>query len=208
MYRPDKRKRRQHPTWIDLHSTEALVNSRMNVMVDIHNHSVPEHTKNIFLERLKIEILERFQFYLKSQASKGYDGDEALGSAISKQRLIVKQRILIGINACTRALEVRKKSCQSTSSALLLILGTDIQPTCIAAHVSSLAKQMSQPVPIFVLPGISPSKELGAVLGTKNASCILFLSRPQSEGRELDDDEESVHQTVDSFIAYFRSKIV
>lgn len=154
----------------------------------------------------RIEILERYRFSLKSQIQM-FEGDSL--DIIKKQRSIIKQRIIIGINACTRELESRVKATNesvSSSSADLLVLGTDIQPPTMIAHIPTLAIQMTQRVPIFALPGISPSEELGTLLGTKNVSCLLFLSRPLEE-RIFEDEEEKVHKALDSFIEYFLAKL-
>lgn len=186
-------------------SYEEYISGTFEVSRSTIIHTVYSTFLELNTNSKRIEILEPYRFSLKSQIQM-FQGDSL--DIIKKQRSIIKQRIIIGINACTRELESRVKAMNESvsCSADLLVLGTDIQPASMIAHTPTLAIQMSQRVPIFALPGTSPSEELGTILGTKNVSCLLFLSRPLEE-RKFEDEEEKVHKALDSFIEYFLAKL-
>jgi ribosomal protein L7Ae-like RNA K-turn-binding protein len=104
-------------------------------------------------------------------------------------KALVKSRIKLGTNECTRALE------STGTKAELIILCRDLHPPTILAHIPYLAKNTS----IFLLPGRA-SFELGKVLGTKKVAIMVFLQRPE-------DASEQEHDRIDSLVAFLKQKI-
>jgi ribosomal protein L7Ae-like RNA K-turn-binding protein len=105
-------------------------------------------------------------------------------------RALVKSRIKIGTNECTRSLESTE-----TTRPELIILSRDVHPPTILAHIPYLAKNVG----ILLLPGRA-SFELGKVLGTKKVAIMVFLKRPE-------DASEQEHDRIDSLVAFLKQKI-
>ena len=121
-------------------------------------------------------------------------------------------------NSNTKSMEINAAS-KSTDDSLnaeinssarrpsLCILSRDIRPTTILAHIPFFCQQVG--VPILLLPGRA-SKDLGSMLGGKNASVLLFTERSRSDddddGTSSKDNKKS-HDLIDSFIEFAKEKI-
>jgi ribosomal protein L7Ae-like RNA K-turn-binding protein len=164
----------------------------------IHTPVVSQLTKEIFLERFQKEILSRFHFSLSSQLRVESDSSVEDAKII---RAVLKRRILVGTNACTRALEASAYS--QGVAPLLTVLAEDVQPPTILAHIPVLAKQSN--VPILLLADWRASFELGKLLGTRKVAILCFQSQvPVNPGTLL---EQQVHGAVDSFAEFMLQKL-
>ena len=155
--------------------------------------------KEIFFDRFQKEILEPFHFSLSSQLQ--VDNATASLNDMKQCRSILKQRILVGTNACTRALEAA--CAHKGTPPRLLVVASDVTPATILVHVMVLCHQHQ--IPILVLPGPATSIELGQLLGTKKVSILAFLPHAGVyPGTTL---QCHVHAAVDSFVDFVKSKI-
>jgi ribosomal protein L7Ae-like RNA K-turn-binding protein len=183
---------------MDCESIEAVVAPPFHQQPVLRTPLASQVTKEIFLERFRKEILDRFNFSLCSQIR--IEGKETLAD-IKQRRNILKQRIPIGINAVTRALEA---ACYGKRPApSLVVLTSDLHPPTLQAHIPVLAAQLRTPV--FLLPGDASSEELGKLLGTKRVAALAFL--PHAAVYQMTSQEEQVHGAVDSFVAFVRGKL-
>jgi len=193
--RPTKRQRlEQPPSWMDCENiaTVASPYAEMPLQTPIAS----QLTKEIFLERFQKEVLEPFHFSLSSQLQ--VDPNTSLVD--TKQcRSILKQRIIVGTNACTRVLEA---ACtQRGTPPRLVVLTTDTPPT-ILVHVPVLCQQHQ--IPMLLLGGPA-SLELGKVLGTKKVG--IFAFSPHAGVYPGTPLQCNVHSAVDSFVDFVQSKI-
>jgi ribosomal protein L7Ae-like RNA K-turn-binding protein len=195
MFRPTKRQRLENPpSWMDC---ETLASVAAPFETPIRTPLVSQLTKEIFIERFQKEIVGRFQFSLSSQLR--VDGPSSLQD-VKSRRTVLKQRILVGTNACTRALEAAVYS--KGSCPMLLVLAADLNPPTILAHIPVLAKQTR--VPILLLPGRA-SIELGKALGAKKVAILCFQPHvPVYQGTLV---EQEVHGAVDSFVDFMLQKL-
>jgi ribosomal protein L7Ae-like RNA K-turn-binding protein len=177
---------------------ETLASVAAPFETPIRTPLVSQLTKEIFMDRFQKEIVSRFQFSLSSQLR----GDDPTSlQDVKSRRTVLKQRILVGTNACTRALESAVYSSKGLSP-LLLIVAADLNPPTILAHIPVLAKQTH--VPILLLPGRA-SFELGKALGTKKVAILCF--QPHEPVDEATEAEEEVHGAVDSFVEFMLQKL-
>lgn len=199
MYRATKRQRLEHPTsWMDCDSIETVVAAPSISRSFVTTPLASEITKEIFFERFKKEILTRFGFSLSSQIM--ILNDEPLENA-KERRNLLKQRMQVGINSCTRALEAAVYG--KAPAPLLLVLNSDVHPTAVTSHLPILAQQSR--VPVLLLPGNSSSSELGNILGTKKIAALAFV--PHVSVYQESEEAKRVHTAVDSFVDFVRGKI-
>ena len=175
--------------------------------------------KDIILERLRVEIVKKFGFSLSrnTRQEKGVKHHKSLSQKRKRSVVedeipvknemndmvpLVRKRLAIGINQCTRALEASKFPSSSTSKApLLVILARDLRPPTVVAHIPLLCKQMD--VPILMLPGLA-SIELGEVLQGKSASVLVFLEKDDKTYNKM---ENECHRKIDSYIQFALKKV-
>jgi ribosomal protein L7Ae-like RNA K-turn-binding protein len=186
--RPSKRQRKeQPPSWLENESLACVASPSGRI---IHTKVASVKDKEVFLDRLKKEIIRPFFGFQKGKNKRknvqvpaallNHPNKDQKGQQAQKlaNDAILKRRIVMGTNECTRALE------NSTSGKVprpsLIVLARDIYPPTILAHVPVLAashsKSPDSSVPILLLPG-KASKELGDLFGTKHVSVLLFLPK-------------------------------
>ena len=127
--------------------------------------------------------------------------------------LVVKKRLIVGVNQCTRALEAAASN--RTCKPSLVLLSRDVRPPTILAHIPILCRQMD--IPAVVLPGRA-SVELGKAVGGRSVAVAVFLPR------STDDEEEEktatsngdgpnasqmqeCHRRIDSYVKFALSKV-
>ncbi len=177
---------------------ETLASVAAPFETPIRTPLVSQLTKEIFMDRFQQAIVSRFQFSLSSHLR----GDDPSSlQDVKSRRTVLKQRILVGTNACTRALESAVYSSKGLSP-LLLVVAADLNPPTILAHIPVLAKQTR--VPILLLPGRA-SQELGKILWTKKVAIMCFQPHvPIYKGTSV---EQEVHGAVDSFVDFVLQKL-
>jgi ribosomal protein L7Ae-like RNA K-turn-binding protein len=198
--RPTKRQRKEHPqSLLDNESLACVASPDGSIRTPVVCHV----TKEIILDRLDKEICKPFHFSLKVPRADrpkiqkngkmiSLPRGKATGTKIEDPiKALVKSRIKIGTNECTRALESK-----SVTMPELIILARDVHPPTILAHIPYLAKNTS----ILLLPGRA-SFELGKVLGAKKVAIMVFLQRPK------DTTEQQEHDRIDSIVAFLKQKI-
>lgn len=136
---------------------------------------------------------------------------------------VIKSRIIVGTNECTRKLESalsskkvseNKAKCDFQESLPSLILLTrDVSPPTTLAHIPSLAKLLQ--IPILLLPGRS-SFEIGKLMGVKKISIVLFVGQASyvADNERLQNNEENhlsyktrlCHRCIDSFVDFAKTK--
>ena len=139
--------------------------------------------------------------------------------------LVVKMRLVVGVNQCTRALEAaannaNKKNCKPS----LVLLSRDVRPPTILAHVPVLCQQMG--IPAVVLPGRA-SVELGKAVGGRSVAVALFLPRSTDNTGDTNDPDDNkeekktmlsndgpsdgqileCHRRIDSYVKFALSKV-
>lgn len=175
-------------------------------------------TKEIFLERFRKEIIERFQFSLnhlsfsKKRRNQESPASSSFDQSSKKETCrILKSRILVGFCVCSKALQQKGETGNGHGRPLdLVVLSSDFRPTHFAAHVPVLARQRN--IPLLLLPGDNSSTELGRLLGVRSAGVLGFVSsepttasRAPAEGATT--REEEIHKAVDSFVDFIKSKV-
>ncbi len=173
--------------------------------------------KDILLERFKIELLDRCNFFARPSSS-GTTKQEGMELSLEERRSeILHQCLIVGTNECTRALEMsmNKRSAKSPSSSVekssqshlkpsLIMLARDLRPPTILAHIPFLCKQMD--IPIVLLPG-KASSDLGKLMKRKRAAIVLFCIHDESYQGSCNKVEKDVMNRIESFIKFARSKI-
>jgi hypothetical protein len=149
-------------------------------------------TRDIFLERFQKEIIDRFQFSLyglsRQPRSSSTNEEESSFADARHCHMLLKRRIVVGFNACTKALQSwcflddkQKKGvinntnnnndCLSKTPSLVVIalddseLALKTSPTAAAmllAHIPLLAHQAG--VPLLILPGPNSAQHLNRLL--------------------------------------------
>ena len=200
--RPTKRQRLEHPTcWLDceaLTSVPSLPQGKQQQQEAIvRNNLASKHVKDLFLDRFYNEIVQRFQFTLSSSAAAKevlLDDDNdtyatASDATTTRRRVqqhLLKRRIRVGTNSCTRALEAAVCNSSKASAAaaatvasaapLLIVCAAEEHVTTTAVtpvvHIPAMAAQWD--VPLLLLPGRA-SFELGKMLRVKKVSVMTFL---------------------------------
>lgn len=201
----------------------------------IHTKYPSTVDRDVVIDRFKKEIVERFQLSNRRRVirnrelKKQSNLDDAVGGEDIKVKCNIGEdnnkqkqwnpripllfdtamsRIRLGTNQCTLFLERAMR--MQESPPLLILLARDIRPPHMLAHIPALAKQLS--IPLLLLSG-NTSKELGAILGMKLCSIVLFLSHDKEKIQCDKDTHDTVgmiaryHNDIDSFIEYAKSKI-
>ena len=215
--RPTKRQRKEHPLTLTDNESLSLVASPYGPIATPLASIV---AKEIVLERLRKEIVDRFGLVLsiprnkkqhifsktgeklqqgKCQESKKIKIQARLVKIQDPKITLLRSRMVFGVNQCTRALETTLTATIPT----LLIVGRDLYPPNILSHIPLLARETN--TPILLLPG-NASVELGAALGTKKIGILLFLSRNKGD-EELSAEDLKLHALIDSFIDFAKSKL-
>jgi hypothetical protein len=180
-------------------------------------------TRDIFLDRLRKEVVDKYGFSAasprtttparggsifgsKQDAVDGNDNDP-VQSQRRLQRLL-RRRIAIGVNECTRALESavgrQQRGCgsawnhripeptmamnetavtvndgvESFEAPLLVVVAAEGMRPSPLPMVHIPLLAKELNVPLLLLPESSTRRELGRLLGIKSASILTFLSRP------------------------------
>lgn len=202
MVRPSKRQRREHP--LTIADNESL-SCTASVYGPIVTEVVSSLDKEIILDRLRKEIVVRFGLQLtvpRGQASRVV-GSKLIQKTVrrdkkgwSTAKRLVRSRVKIGTNECTRALE------QDALAPLFIVLARDVHPPTILSHIPLIARKRK--TPIALLPGRAAA-DLGKVLGIKRAAIVLFRAREPGDG----DDKETaeLHGLIDSFVDFAKTKL-
>ncbi len=164
--------------------------------------------KEILLDRLKIELLDRCAFFT-SNVSPARGDRRIIDESGSK---MIHKCLIVGTNECTRALEAAKKKCKNEDNThtqnhfkpSLIILSRDLRPPTILAHIPFLCKQLD--VPIVLLPG-KASSDLGKLLQMKTAAVILLCTLHESYEETYNKSEREVSNKIKSFAKFAKSKI-
>lgn len=172
-------------------------------------------TKEIVLDRLEKEIIKRFSLTLSVPRAKRpmvVKGGKMVPAERKRgkpsrdpSKALIMSRIKIGTNECTRALEAAVGG--AAAAPLLILLGRDVYPPNILAHIPYLAKQVGTPV--MLLPGRA-SHEMGKTMGVKKVAILLFLPGPNTASDKTsqgDSQEARQHSKIDSFVDFIKSKI-
>jgi hypothetical protein len=191
-------------------------------------------TRDIFFGRFRKEIIEKYGFAVpaassSSKADRGgaaqfakrptpdYHGNETDRTNILGDRIrqLLRQRIVVGVNECTRILELASSSAVEADNPrrdsrhrlipcsqhehpdgavclppLLIVVaadGTRQSSPVTMTHIPVLADRLD--IPVLLLPDPSSRKELGSLLGIKSASIVVFLppsSKPPSESASVE----------------------
>lgn len=196
--------------------SEFIQNESLEIVISpsgpIKSTTVTEEDKEILLQRLKIELLNKYLNSSKeSNNSVHNDIDVKNNANIFK---LFRKCLIVGTNECTRALEM---SCTSTNSAkglrdtnrekmipLLVMLATDIRPPTILAHIPCLCMQLG--IPILLLPG-KASSEVGKIFNIKQSSILLFMSYDKQYYEGLSTDERNLLNRINSYVRFAISKM-
>lgn len=201
-----KRKRKNIKVPSEIFQNESLEITASS-MGPIRHMPLATIDKEILLQRLKIELLDKYSYSVKkSSVLKDTIGDEQTNGFE-----IVRQCVVVGMNECTRALQKfydsRGRSSSSGEDELipsLLILSRDVRPPTILAHFPFMCKQMN--IPIAVLPG-KASIDVGSTFNIKVASVILFMKYNQEKQSVLISSENETIKAINSFIEFAKKKI-
>jgi ribosomal protein L7Ae-like RNA K-turn-binding protein len=189
----------------------------------IRTFAVSQNDKDIILDRLKKEIIDRFHFTLSpknSSASKKQKvipiDDSDKEDQHRKMTAFAKTKIVVGTNSCTRAFE--KISRAEISSDLdmvkkdgknkeaidfsLCILARDVRPASVLSHIPYLCQLHDIPI---VLLGGKASYDLGRLLGCKKTSVLLF--KKDSCPEIITGTKKKWEKQIDSLVEFLKSKI-
>lgn len=201
--RPHKRPRTESPTgWMECDDLTAVPNPHLlgkekGDGLLLRTPIASTVSKEVFLDRLRKEIVEPFQFSLNSQLQIR-PGESVLEA--KERRKLIKSRILVGISVCSKALSAKNDSSAPTFLDLLVV-SSDYQPAHFAAHLPLLAHQRQ--VPLLLLP--EASNELGTLLGIRRAGVVAFTRPPADTSGE--EGVQDIHDAVTSFVAFIKNRI-
>ena len=180
--------------------------------------------KDVLLQRLKIEILDKY-YVTKDSSSSSETTPQSIDANQTNGLKILHQCLLLGTNQCTRALEkaaMRSDGEGETSTATkndklnlkpaLVMLARNTRPPTIVAHIPYLCKQLN--IPIVFLPG-SASSDLGRLFHTKRASIVLFMTSNNNSSNSKDKvkiiglskNEKDIFRKINSYVGFAISKI-
>jgi len=199
----------------------------------IRTYAVTPLDKDIIIERMQKEIVDKFYFTLSPTSSSSRPskrkrvelppGDADLMEKKLKMQTFAKSNIIVGTNSCTRAFEklfrvMEKKSesteedsttCRTTSD--LLPMNRQISLCVLARDIRPALTLSHIPylcklhnIPIVLLPG-KASHELGKTLGGKKVSVLLFTCGGDSDN--LQGPEKKWRQQIQSYIDFIEAKI-
>jgi hypothetical protein len=197
----------------------------------IHTPLATAVTKDIFLERLQKEIIDRFVFSLSSSrnSSSGtccsrLSPDESFADA-RHRHMLLKKRIVVGFNACTKALQSScyyntskqqqhnngssSTDCLAQQMPSLVVVALDdsemelkMSPTAagaamLLAHIPLLAHQAG--VPLLILPGPNASQCLNRLLMRHHNSANGGSSSSNGSGQQVTSTAFTIYDTSSSF---------
>ena len=180
MFRPSKRQRTQQKhaaSWIDSDTLTAIPTLADGV---VETALATPHQEDLFLERFEKELVQRQGFLLARPNDPEW-----------KATNLLKSRIVVGTNACTRAMG-------QSPRLVVLIQQAQALPWI---HIPVLAKKRKIPL---VLLSTKASPVLSRLLRVRNVTVLAFL--PQKESAEQSDEEVSAHKALDSFVDYILEK--
>ena len=172
--------------------------------------------KDILLQRLKIELLDRFIFkrnsVKKTKNGENLDTSKEKGDKVEKNKEFdrsecLNKYLVVGVNQCTRVLEQafsRDGAKREEMKPSLVMLSRDLRPPTILAHIPSFCKQLD--VPMILLPGRA-SSEIGNVFGIKSASVVIFMTQENQSRKDLEKSEIELCKSVNSYIDFAKRKI-
>lgn len=189
-------------------STEIMVETKLASVVQ----------KEIFLDRLQKEIVDRFNFRLQQakpskeknkeensrhQSPKEEEEEEQQVAAANKaRRRILKDCIRVGLSVCSKAL-----SKNNGATIDLLVVASDFEPVRSAAHLPVLARQRN--IPILLLP--DASIELGKVLGVRCVGVVAFTlqgAAATSEECNTQQQAKMIHDKLESFLSFVKTNMM
>ncbi len=181
--------------------------------------------KEILLDRLKIELLDKYHFFLKtanstasspsspSSPSPTYPTEAEIKSDTltveERQSIFLRRHLIVGTNECTRALEkaIRGGFDGTDDGRIpsLVMLSRDLRPPTILAHFPYLCRQLD--IPIVLLPG-KASSDVGRVLKRKVASVVVFMKcKMHTQKKDGSKAEKEICRRMNSYIDFAISKI-
>lgn len=156
------------------------------------------------MERFQKEIIDRFHFSMSSQLTvdEGMTVEDA-----KRRRQLLRQRIPVGMNACTRVLEA---ACAGKGPAptLIVVAGDGLAIPTMLTHVPVISQRLQ--VPLLLLPGQATSAELGRCLGLRKATILCFQPSSGCQGYRGNTSirmEAEIHAAVHSFVDFMRTKV-
>jgi len=132
----------------------------------------------------------------------------------------IRNRIVIGSNQCTRALELARTAMMTKpqlhdggssvtvkrgSLPSLVLLARDVRPPIILAHVPILCRLLQ--IPLLLLPG-KASSDMGKLLGVKTASILIFLDGGGLPLGNASKAQEKCVRQIDSYIEFAKEKVL
>mmetsp|Transcript_10645 Transcript_10645/g.16044 ORF Transcript_10645/g.16044 Transcript_10645/m.16044 type:complete len:244 (+) Transcript_10645:40-771(+) len=208
-----------------------------SMMGPIKNIALTTVDKEILLDRLKIELLDKYHFFLKSQSKASSSSPPALAKqklnededennkdatltmmpVEVRQSIYLRKHLIVGTNECTRVLEkaIRggyDENNENDAVPALVMLSRDLRPPTIVAHFPYLCKQLD--IPIALLPG-KASSDIGRVLGRRVASVVVFMRSKHSKNqmkiphrkKNGCNIEKDISKRMSSYIDFAISKI-
>jgi ribosomal protein L7Ae-like RNA K-turn-binding protein len=167
--------------------------------------------KDILLDRLQIELLDKYNFFLKTSSAKT-EKELNLLTTEEKRSIILRRHLIVGINECTRVLEnVNRQGKEEGLDAdkkklipSLVMLARDLRPPTIVSHIPYLCKQLN--IPVALLPG-KASSDVGKTLRIKRASVVVFMKFNKDGSKGRSSTEKEVCNKVSSYVEFAKSKI-
>ena len=208
--RPSKRQRKENPaSWLENESLSFVASPLGGT---IRTNVAFKHDKELFLDRLEKEIIP-YCLLEDKKAPKELTASKPIAGTT-----VVKKRLIMGTNQCTRRLEKLLSDPKDLSVAVLpslIVLARDIYPPTILSHIPVMAQQIRtrthetkgerthSSVPILLLPG-QASQELGRLFGTKRVSVMMFLP---STGSDQSDETRHLDDKITSFVQFVKKTL-
>ena len=167
--------------------------------------------KDILLDRIRIELLDKYNFFLKTSTPQTAVAARELDdlNIEEKRSIYLRRHLIVGTNECTRALEkaiegrVLDGNNKKKLVPSLVMLARDLRPPTIMAHFPYLCKQLN--IPIVLLPG-KASSEVGQVFNRKRASVVVFMKYDE-DFNGGNKSENEICDGVNSYVKFANSKI-
>ena len=194
------------PTDIVHNESLELVSSALG---PIRSSPVTAIDRDILFDRLRIELLDKYDFFLKISSSPSCEvRDERDCSTVEEtQAKFLRKCLIVGTNECTRVLERATEVGRGTEplTPSLVMLARDVRPPTILAHIPYLCKVLN--IPIVLLPG-KASSDAGHVFRRKRASAIVFMKGGKSKEKvDQSKIEKDICKKIDSYVNFVTSKI-
>lgn len=202
MFRPTKRQRLEcPPSCLDIETLQTVptIPSLVSPPALIRTDLASQLAKELFLERFQKEVVIPFRYSLSSQLQIDTNLEDAM-----RRRELLKQRIPVGTNACTRVLEAASYE-KGPAPILLVVAAEGIKPPTMLLHIPVLARQLR--VPLLLLPGEASAEELGKLLGIKRVAILAFLPHINIYREGTPAVEAELHSAVNSFVEFVRTKV-